>query len=67
MQLLVELSTRKIYVLDFNTRGNLQTRIANTKFCELHQNGDKDFNIYKFFKKVFALSVGLKIGWLYPL
>ena len=34
MQLPVELSDKKIYLLDFNTRGNLETSITKTGFCE---------------------------------
>ena len=46
MQLLVELSARKTYLSDFNTKGNLEAQITNTWFCEQlnSYNGDKDFN-----------------------
>ena len=38
MQVLVILSARKTYLSDFNTQGNLQTKITNTVFCEQQNN-----------------------------
>ena len=46
MQLVDEISAKKTCLLDFYTRGNLQTRITNNGFCEQlnSYNDDKDFN-----------------------